>query len=163
VRSARVLSLDLGSKRIGVAVSDATVTLASPLTTVLRRGDRGAEHAAIARLVAEEEAGAVIVGLPLNMDGTRGPAARAAEEEVAALRRFLDVPVELVDERLTTVTADRALMGQGKRAPARRRVVDQTAAAVLLQGWLDGQGGRRARQAGPNDRRGGGGGGSVER
>ena len=160
---ARILSLDLGTKRIGVAVSDATLILASPLTTVHRQGDRAAEHAAIARLVADEEAAGVIVGLPLNMDGSRGPAARAAEEEAAALGRVLDVPVELVDERLTTVTADRVLMGHGKRAPARRRVVDQTAAAVLLQAWLDGVGGRRARAARVDDRLAGGPGGSVDR
>jgi len=172
-RPGRVLALDLGSKRIGVAVSDATSTLASPLTTVHRRGDRAAEHGAIARLVAEEEAVGVLVGLPLNMDGTRGPAARAAEEEAAALGRLLEVPVELVDERLTTVTAERVLLGQGKRAPARRRVVDQTAAAVLLQAWLDGAAGRRARDASlpdgdaslpkGDDGLGGGSGGSVDR
>ena len=162
-RVTRVLSLDLGTKRIGVAVSDATLTLASPLTTVHRQGDRTAEHAAIARLVAEEQAAAVIVGLPLNMDGSHGPAARAAEEEAAVLGRLLDVPVELVDERLTTVTADRVLVGQGRRAPARRRVIDQTAAAVLLQSWLDGPGGRRARAVESDDRLAGGPGGSVDR
>jgi putative Holliday junction resolvase len=134
----RVLALDLGSKRIGVAVSDATGLLASPLTTVHRTGDRVAEHSAIARLVADEEAVRVLVGLPLNMDGSRGPAARAAEDEAAGLAAMLTVPVDLVDERLTTVAADRALIERGQRAPQRRRVVDQTAAAVLLQGWLDG-------------------------
>lgn len=141
----RVLALDLGTVRVGVAVSDRTATLASPLTTVHRRGDRAGEHREIARLIAEQEAGLVLVGLPRNMDGSLGPAARAAEEEAAALEAAVGVPVELVDERLTTVSADRVLAGGGRRAPARRRVVDQTAAAVLLQGWLDGAGGRRLR------------------
>ncbi|MHB8466373.1 MAG: Holliday junction resolvase RuvX [Acidimicrobiales bacterium] len=131
----RVLALDLGSKRIGVAVSDDTGTLASPLTTV----HRGGELDAIVRLVAEEQVGAVVVGLPLNMDGSRGRAAQAAERDAAALAAVLRVPVELVDERLTTVAADRALIARGRRAPQRRKIVDQTAATILLQGWLDGR------------------------
>lgn len=158
----RVVALDLGAKRVGVAVSDATATIASPRATLVRSGDRTAEHAHVARLVAEEEAGLVVVGLPLNMDGSRGPAARAAEAEAAELASALVVPVELVDERLTTVTADRILLARGARAPARRKVVDQTAAAVLLQAWLDGAGGARLRsQAGP-DGLSGARGGSVE-
>lgn len=144
----RILALDLGTKRVGVAVSDTTAAMASPLTTLGRSGDRAADHRAVARLVAEEQAVLVVVGLPLNMDGSSGPAARAATEEAAALALVVGVPVELADERLTTVSAERVLMGQGKRAPARRRVVDRTAAAVLLQGWLDGPGGRRARRDG---------------
>jgi putative Holliday junction resolvase len=132
----RVLALDLGSKRIGVAISDATGVLASPLTTLARSPDLVDE---VAGLVASEDASWVIVGLPLNMDGSRGPAAVAASAEASALAAALPVPVELVDERLTTVAADRALIGRGRRAPARRKVVDQTAAAILLQGWLDGR------------------------
>ncbi len=144
----RVLALDLGTARVGVAVSDATATLASPLAT-LRPGD----HAGVAGIVAEEEVGLVLVGLPRNMDGSRGPAARAAEAEAAALAAALPVPVALVDERLTTVGADRALRAQGRRGPARRRVIDQAAAAVLLQGWLDGADGARWREAnGPGPR-----------
>ena len=135
----RVLALDLGTRRIGVAVSDGTGLLASPLTTLHRAAERAADHRAIAGLVADEEAALVVVGLPLNMDGSRGEAARSAQAEAAELAQVLGVPVELADERLTTVAADRVLIQQGKRAPARRRVVDQTAAAVLLQGWLDGR------------------------
>jgi putative Holliday junction resolvase len=142
----RVLALDLGSRRIGVAVSDVTLTLASPLTTIERSP---ASYDAVAALVASEEVGIVVVGLPLNMDGSRGPAAAAAEDEAAALRSALAVPVELHDERLTTVSADRALVGRGLKAPARRKVVDRTAAAVLLQSWLDGPGGRRWRASPP--------------
>ncbi len=144
----RVVGLDLGSKRVGVAASDATATLASPRTMVARSGDQAAEHRALVRLVVEEEAAVVVVGLPINMNGSRGPAARAAEDEAAALTTVLapiGVRVEMVDERLSTVTADRALIARGKRAPARRLIVDQTAAAVLLQCWLDGPGGRALR------------------
>lgn len=148
----RVLALDLGTKRVGVAVSDATATLASPRGTVHRTGDRAAEHRRVAQMVAEEEAGLVLVGLPLNMDGSNGPAAEAAIAEAKDLGAVLDVPVELIDERLTTVSADRVLIARGARASARRGIVDQTAAAIMLQGWLDGAAGARFRaaRAGPD-------------
>jgi putative holliday junction resolvase len=147
--AARVLALDLGSKRVGVAVSDTTATLASPLATIERSGDPTRDHHRVAALVAEEEAALVLVGLPTNMDGSQGPAAVAAQAEAEALAVVLAgaARVVLVDERLTTVSADRVLQERGKRAPARRRVVDQVAAAVLLQGWLDGTGGRGWRAA----------------
>jgi putative Holliday junction resolvase len=141
----RILALDLGSRRIGVAVSDATETLASPRPPVERSGDRSLDHRRIAGLVAEEEAGAVLVGLPLSLDGREGPAAVAAREEVAQLQAVLPVPVEVHDERLTTVTAHRLLAEQGLDSRRRRSAVDGAAAAVLLQTWLDG---RRPGQAG---------------
>ncbi len=133
----RVLALDLGSKRIGVAVSDRTGTIASPLTVLARSGRPVEDRRRIAALVAEEEAERVVVGLPLSLDGSVGPAARAAEAEAKALAAVLAVPVETFDERLTTVTADRALMEARLRTDARRQVVDKVAAAVLLQAWLD--------------------------
>lgn len=138
----RVLALDLGSRRIGVAVSDPKGVLASPVTVVARRGDRAAEHRAIVALVTEHEAERVVVGLPLSLDGSDGPAAVAARAEAVELSRAVGVPVELHDERLTTVTANRVLAEQGLDARARRRVVDQVAAAVLLQSWLEGPGRR---------------------
>ena len=141
----RILALDLGAKRVGVAVSDATATLASPLTTLQRSGDTGRDHRSVARLVADEEAALLIVGLPLNMDGSRGPAALSAEAEAAVLATAVGVPVVLVDERLTTVSADRMLLARGQGAPQRRRTVDQVAAAVMLQAWLEGADGRRWR------------------
>src|SRR3954471_849390 len=131
----RVLGLDLGSKRIGVAVSAGTS--ATPHSVRERRKDRAADHAAVAALVAEEEAERVVVGLPLSLDGSMGPAARAAADEAAALADVLTVPVETYDERLTTVTADRSLSTLGLSGQARRRVVDKVAAAVMLQAWLD--------------------------
>jgi putative Holliday junction resolvase len=116
--------------------------VASPLT-VIERG-RSLEEAVrrIASLIAEEEAEAVVVGLPIRLDGTEGPAARAAREVARQLARFTDVPVEFHDERFTTVTADRAMMEAGLRAEERRRSVDKIAAAVMLQSWLDGLAGR---------------------
>jgi putative holliday junction resolvase len=136
-----VLALDLGSRRIGVAVSDRSGTIASPLTVLARSGSRRQDHERIRRLVAEEEAERVIVGLPLSLDGTIGPAARGAADEAEQLSSVVDVPVETFDERLTTVSADRILLERGMRADARRRVVDKLAAAVMLQSWLDRQAG----------------------
>jgi putative Holliday junction resolvase len=138
----RALGIDLGSRRIGVAVSDRSGTIATPLTVVARSGRRSDDHRRLAELVAEEEAERVVVGLPLSLDGSMGRAAQDAVAEAEALASVVGVPVETWDERLTTVTADRALMAQRMRAEARRRVVDKVAAAVMLQGWLDA---RRAR------------------
>jgi putative Holliday junction resolvase len=133
----RVIGLDLGSKRIGVALSDASATIASPFTVIHRSKRMAQDHRAIAQLVAEEEAEQVVVGLPLSLSGGRGPAARAAIAEAEALASVLGVPVDLYDERRTTVTADAALMEAGIGAADRRKYVDKIAAAVMLQGWLD--------------------------
>jgi putative holliday junction resolvase len=131
----RAVGIDLGETRIGVAVSAGS--LATPYEVVQRTGDRQQDRRALAALVAEAEADVVVVGLPLSLDGSIGPAARAALVEVDALRDTLDVPVETYDERLTTVTADRQLKEQGLDAKARRRIVDKVAASILLQAWLD--------------------------
>lgn len=135
----RAIGVDLGSKRIGIAVSDRSGTIATPLTVVQRSGNRKLDHQRIAALVAEEEAELVVVGMPFNMDGSRGPAAQAAESEARALATVVGVPVETHDERRTTVTADAAMRETGRRAPDRRKVIDQVAAAVMLQHWLDGR------------------------
>jgi putative Holliday junction resolvase len=138
-----VLGLDLGTKRVGVAVSDRSGTIATPLTVLQRSGSRRRDHEAIAKLVAEEEAELVVVGMPLNMDGTAGASARAAEDEARALATVVGVPVVTFDERRTTVTADRVLMDVRMRAEARRRIIDKVAAAVILQHWLDTQAAQR--------------------
>ncbi|MGH9165936.1 MAG: Holliday junction resolvase RuvX, partial [Acidimicrobiales bacterium] len=128
-----------GTRRIGVAVSDLTGTLASPHSMIPRSGDAAADHRRVADVLAEVEAQLVVVGLPLSMSGAHGPAAQAAEEEATAMAEALSVPVVTHDERLTTVTAERVLRANGVKGQARRRVVDQTAAAVMLQSWLDGR------------------------
>ena len=133
----RALGLDLGAKRIGVAVSDRSGTVASPLGVVERSGRVGEDHRRLAALVREEEAEVVVVGLPLSLDGSEGTAAQGARREAEQLATVVGVPVETYDERLTTVTAERNLREAGLRGRARRRVVDQVAAAVILQGWLD--------------------------
>lgn len=135
--SGRALALDLGSRRIGVATSDAGGVLASPRTTIERTGDRSRDHRRIAELVGEEEAGIVVVGLPRSLDGSIGPAAAAIEAEVAELAAVLAVPVVTHDERFTTVTAHEQLRAAGVGGRRRRTVVDQQAATVLLQSWLD--------------------------
>ncbi len=133
----RALGIDLGSKRIGIAVSDISGTVASALTTVHRSSSRRHDHAEIAKLVRDEEAVLVVVGLPLSLDGTKGPAARSAETEANQLASVVGVPVTMYDERFTTVTAERGMLEAGLDARQRRKVVDKVAAAVMLQAWLD--------------------------
>jgi putative Holliday junction resolvase len=133
----RALGLDLGTRRIGVAISDGDGTIASPIETLTRGRDHAADHAAVAAIVEEWGAGVVVVGLPLSLDGSNGPAATSALAEVDELRAALEVPIETHDERFTTVTADHQLREQGVRGRRRTAVIDQAAAAILLQSWLD--------------------------
>jgi putative Holliday junction resolvase len=135
LRPVRAIGIDLGSKRIGVALSSGT--LATPYEVVARSGDRRRDHRRIAELADEAEADLVVVGVPLSLDGTVGRAAQRALDEVEQLAEVVGRPVETWDERLSTVTAERSLIAQDLRAPARRRVVDKVAAAVILQSWLD--------------------------
>ncbi len=131
----RALGIDLGSKRIGVAVSSGTV--ASPIDTVERSGDRSRDHRRLLELAGEWEVDLLVVGMPYSLDGTVGPAAEGIVEEVEILRATTLLPIELYDERLTTVTAHRLLQEGGVGGRSRRQVVDKVAAAVLLQAWLD--------------------------
>lgn len=133
----RALGIDLGTKRIGVALTDSAGTMATPFEVVARSGDRRRDHRQIAALAEETGAEVLVVGLPLSLDGSVGPAAAAAQAEALELAAATGLPVELWDERLTTVSADRDLMALDMKAPARRRVVDKVAASVMLQAWLD--------------------------
>jgi putative Holliday junction resolvase len=136
----RALGVDLGTRRIGLAISDSAGKVATPVGTIFRSGDRGRDHQAIAEAVAEWGAEAVVVGLPLSLDGSVGVAAQAVLDEVTALSEIVDVGVNTVDERFSTVTAARQLQTAGMRGRKQRNVVDQAAAAVLLQAWLDQRG-----------------------
>lgn len=129
------LGIDPGDARIGVATSDPSGFLATPVETVRRgRGD----VRRLAQLVTELEAVEVVVGLPRSLSGAEGPAAAKAREFAALLaRRVAPVPVRLCDERLTTVSAESMLREQGRRAAKRRAVVDQAAAVLILQTALD--------------------------
>ena len=132
----RVLGLDLGDVRIGVAISDPERRLAVPVGTV-QVGRPPGEMRAIADLVAEHGAVLVVLGEPVSMDGTRGTRASHAASFAEALRAFLDVPVVLHDERLSTVEAERSLRAAGVTGRRRRSVVDAAAAQIILQAWLD--------------------------
>jgi putative Holliday junction resolvase len=132
----RVLGLDLGSRRIGVAVSDADRRMATGMDVIIRSGSPEIDHRRIRQLVDETEAACVVVGLPMSLSGSLGPAARAVLDEVGGLSRTLPVPVETFDERMTTVVAHRSLASAGRDSRRRRHVVDQVAAAAILESWL---------------------------
>ena len=135
----RAVGIDLGETRIGVAVSDSAGQLATPYEVLTRSGSREQDHRHIAAIVAEVEAEILIVGLPLSLDGSLGKAAQGASDEADLIASLLSIPVEMHDERFTTVEAERKLKEQNLDAPARRKIVDKVAAAILLQAWLDGQ------------------------
>jgi putative holliday junction resolvase len=139
MNSGRVLGVDLGSVRIGLALSDPTRTVASPLSVLQRSREHSADHRAIAEIVGEHEVTTIVVGLPLSLSGAKGPAARAAEAEIDELRGAVGGGIEVVahDERLTTVTAERSLDEARVRRADRVAVVDKIAAAVMLQSWLE--------------------------
>jgi putative Holliday junction resolvase len=134
----RALGVDLGERRIGLALSDPSRTVASPHEVLRRSGDPVVDRRAIVDAARELGANVIVVGLPLSLSGHAGPAAKAALAEVEALRAVAG-PIDVVvqDERLTTVTAERALGEARMRRDARRNVVDKVAAAVMLQAWLE--------------------------
>lgn len=131
------MAIDLGAARTGVAVSDELGMLAQPWKT-LPGGEASLD--AVRAAVDEIKPSRVLVGLPRNMDGSYGPAAEAARAFAEGLRAVAGCPVELWDERLTTVAAQRALRESGRKARDQRGVVDQVAAQILLQSWLDRKG-----------------------
>jgi len=132
----RILALDHGTKRIGVAVSDPMKMIAQPLEFIspepfvdfLER---------LKTLIAEKEVELILIGMPRNMDGTYGPAAAKVQEFVAALKEAVSVPIKVWDERLTSAQANRFLISAQVRRSKRKEKVDQTAAAILLQSYLD--------------------------
>ncbi len=130
----RTMAVDLGSARTGVAVSDELGMLAQPWKT-LPGGAASLE--AVVAAAGELKPGRILVGLPRNMDGSYGPAAEAARAFAGDLRARVECPVDLWDERLTTVAAQRSLRESGRKARDQRGVVDQVAAQILLQSWLD--------------------------
>jgi putative Holliday junction resolvase len=133
----RAIGLDLGTRRIGVALSDRAGTVATPHDVLTRSSDRERDHSRIAELVDEAGAEVVVVGLPLSLDGSVGPAARGVLDEADELRARVAVGVVTWDERLSTVEAQQRLRAAGVKGRRGRRVVDQVAATVILQSWLD--------------------------
>ena len=136
----RTLGVDLGSVRVGVALSDPDGILASPLVVLPRSADLLDR---LVDLVLEHGVGAVVVGLPRSLDGRERQAARAARTEAELLAERVEVPVHLQDERLSTVVAHTAMAAAGRTGRQRRGSVDASAAAVLLQSWLESPAGRR--------------------
>jgi putative Holliday junction resolvase len=136
-RGSRLIGLDLGSRRIGVALSDVTLTIASPYGA-LARGKLEKNAAEVAAIAAKEGAGGVVVGHPLSMDGVSGPAAQAARDWAVALAAATGLPVALWDERLSSAAVNRMLIGEMDLTRRRRAaVVDKAAAAWMLQAALD--------------------------
>ena len=138
----RILGVDLGTRRIGLAISDPTGTLAGPHGVLERSGDAEADRRAVVAAAREVGAERIVVGLPRSLSGRDGPAARATRAEVAALEAVAgpDLPIDLHDERFSTVTATRALAASSPGRPRRRHRrsgVDAAAAAIILQSYLE--------------------------
>jgi len=138
-RIMRIMGIDFGERRVGVAVSDPTETLASPLPTLKRRAGKRPPLKALEALVQEQEVGALVVGLPLTLDGSESEWTRTVRAFGEALARRTGLPLHFVDERFTSVQAERAVRGiglpKGKREEKHR--IDAAAAVLILQGWLD--------------------------
>ena len=134
----RFLGLDPGERRIGIAISDATGTIASPVEFIDVRATDHVQR--IGDLCIEWEISVIVVGLPLSLDGTEGPAAIRSREFGSQIAEATEVPVMYHDERFTTVTAEQALLEGGVKRRSRTKKRDQVAAAVMLQGFLDRRG-----------------------
>ncbi len=133
-QSGRILAIDWGTKRIGLALSDAERILASPYATL-----EFSPHICLPRIgeiILEEGVSLIVIGLPINMDGSEGESAKAVREFAASLE-CLQVPVQLVDERLSSYTAEQRLREGGKKPSRKKALVDRAAAAVILQDYLD--------------------------
>lgn len=132
----RLFGLDLGTKTIGLALSDVMLTIASPLETI-RRTKFTADAEQLLALAARHDVGGLVLGYPLNMDGSKGPRAQASESFARNLERLSDLPVALWDERLSTVAVTRTLLEADASRRRRAEVVDKMAASFILQGALD--------------------------
>ena len=132
----RILALDPGSKRVGVAVSDELKMIATPLEFILAEPFDDL-LARLKEIIRQKEVELILIGMPRNMDGSYGPAALKAQEFVAVLKTKFAVPIKTWDERLTTAMAQRFLIAGGVRRKERKEKVDKTAAAILLQSYLD--------------------------
>ena len=132
----RILGLDVGDRRIGVALSD-PLGLTAQWLTVIERRNVAADVEAVGTLVQQHKVGAVIVGLPLMLSGAQGSQAKKVQGFVEALRRRVPAPIHLIDERMTTVQGERALVETGASRRKRKQVIDQVAAQLILQQFLD--------------------------
>ncbi|MBT5616056.1 MAG: Holliday junction resolvase RuvX [Flavobacteriales bacterium] len=136
-RDSRLMGLDLGSKTIGLALSDVTLTIASPLETIMRT--KFAKDAArLQALITEHDVGGLVIGLPVSMDGTEGPRCQSTRDFATNLLQHIDLPIAFWDERLSTAAVQRVLIKEADMTRKRQgEVVDKMAAAYILQGALD--------------------------
>ena len=132
----RWLGVDLGTKTLGLAMSDVTLTIATPLETI-RRSKFSKDAEALKALIEEERIGGLIFGLPLNMDGSEGPRCQSVRQFAANLEKRIDLPMIFWDERLSTVAVTRTLLDADASRKRRSEVIDKMAAAYILQGALD--------------------------
>ena len=135
-RNQRLLGLDVGEKTIGLALSDPALSVASPISTI-RRTKFTADANALLKLVAERGIGGLVIGLPLNMDGSEGPRCQSVRQFAANLLKLKDLPILFWDERLSTMAVEREMIAHDVTRAKRDKVVDQAAAAFILQGVLD--------------------------
>ncbi len=145
----RALGLDLGERRVGLALSDPGRLIAQPYKTLHHSGDFKALSREVARLVAEEGVTQLVVGWPLRLNGQEGIQTRRVARFIEGLRSHVSAPIACWDERLTTVAAERALIEGDVRRADRKAVVDQVAASLILQGWLDAQRASQEREPPP--------------
>ena len=140
----RLLGVDLGSKTIGLAVSDPSLKIASPIAT-LKRSKLSSNAIEFSNIIKDYQIGGIIVGLPINMDGTEGPRVQATRDWSLDLARILSIPVAFWDERLSTVAVERMMLTADMTRNKRAAKIDQAAAAYILQGALDNIGMRNSR------------------
>lgn len=132
----RLIGIDPGTKTLGLALSDVLITIASPLETI-RRTKFTADAARLLALIAEHGVGGLVLGLPVNLDGSEGPRAQAARAFARNMNKLTDIPILLWDERLTTAAAERMLIDADASRKRRAEVIDKLAATLILQGALD--------------------------
>ncbi|MDW8147407.1 MAG: Holliday junction resolvase RuvX [Roseiflexaceae bacterium] len=130
------MALDVGERRIGIALSDPTRTLAAPLTTI-RAEPRAAALKRIATLIREHEVTALVIGLPLTMSGNVGPQATLVQQFADELRQMIEIPLYFIDERLTTAAAERMMLELNLKPEQRKARIDEVAASIILQDFLD--------------------------
>ena len=135
-RNQRLLGLDVGEKTIGLALSDPALSVASPISTI-KRTKFTADANALLKLSSERDVGGLVIGLPLNMDGSEGPRCQSVRQFAANLLKLKDLPILFWDERLSTMAVERAMIAHDVTRARRDKVIDQAAAAFILQGVLD--------------------------
>lgn len=133
----RIMALDVGDVRIGVAVSDLMGIIANPLETYTRKGDLAVDAQYIAQLAASHEVSLFVSGLPLGLNGQENDQTRKTREFIDALTKVTDIPVKYMDERFTTMSAERVLIAGNVRRENRKKVIDKVAATIILQNYLD--------------------------